>query len=439
MSRKQRTIAGSVALAGTGLHTGQEVRVELKPAEAGSGLVFVRTDLPENPEIPLKLARVENRGRRTTISSGVSPDEVEIHTVEHFLACLTALGIDNLMVEVSGSEMPGMDGSALPWFTALKEAGVVDQDEERETLELDSEVVVDFAEDDVSLVALPGSEGLSIVYTLDYQTPEIPVQRFSLTLTPESFETEIAPARTFCLQSEAKALREAGLGKGATTQNTLVVGADGTVLDTELRFPDEFVRHKVLDLIGDLYLLGLDLSGRILATRSGHRANVALVRKLREVHDLRRRRLRLREQTLDIREVMRILPHRFPFLLIDRVIELDGFKRAVGIKNVSINEPFFQGHWPGQPVMPGVLIVEAMAQLSGVLLLRKLEHTGKLAVLLSIDKVKLRRAVVPGDQLRIESIAENVKPRTGRVICRATVEGKLAAQARIKFMLVDAN
>ncbi len=435
MSRKQRTITGTATLSGIGLHTGQEVRVDLKPAEVGSGLVFVRTDLPEHPEVPLNIARVENQGRRTTISAG----DAEVHTVEHFLACLTALGIDNVRVEISGSEMPGMDGSALPWFTALKEAGITEQGEDREALALQSEVVVDFPGEQVSLVALPRDEGLSIDYTLDYQNPAIPVQRLSLTLTPETFEREIAPARTFCLSSEAKALRDAGLGKGATTLNTLVVGEDGRPLETELRFPDEYVRHKVLDLLGDLYLLGLDLSGRILAIRSGHRANVALVQKLREVHEERLRQRRLREQTLDIREVMRILPHRYPFLLVDRVIELDGFKRAVGIKNVSINEPFFQGHWPGQPVMPGVLIVEAMAQLSGVLLLRKLEHTGKLAVLLSIDKVKLRRAVVPGDQLRITSVAENVKPRTGRVLCKATVEGKLAAQARIKFMLVDAN
>ncbi len=409
--------------------------MELKPADVGSGLVFVRTDLPGHPEIPLSLGRIANQGRRTTLSAG----DAEVHTVEHLFSCLAALGIDNLRVEISGSEMPGLDGSALPWLEVLKEAGVTEQDEERETLDFDRELVVDFPDEAVSLVAIPGGEGLRIDYTLDYQNPAIPLQRLSLTLTPESFEREIAPARTFCLESEARALREEGLGKGATTQNTLVVGADGRPLETELRFPDEYVRHKVLDLIGDLYLLGLEFNGRILAIRSGHRANVALARKLLEVHAEKRRQKRLREQSLDIREVMRILPHRFPFLMIDRVIELDGFKRAVGIKNVSINEPFFQGHWPGQPVMPGVLIVEAMAQLSGVLLLRKLEHTGKLAVLLSIDRVKLRRAVVPGDQLRVESIAENVKTRTGRVLCRATVEGKLAAQARIKFMLVDAN
>jgi UDP-3-O-[3-hydroxymyristoyl] N-acetylglucosamine deacetylase / 3-hydroxyacyl-[acyl-carrier-protein] dehydratase len=435
LSRKQNTIASPVALSGAGLHTNQEVRVELKPAEAGSGVVFVRTDLPDHPAIPLGLAQVKNEGRRTALSA----DGAEIHTIEHLLACLHVLGIDNLRVEVSGAELPGLDGSALPWWTVLREAGIEEQAETRELLSLDSQIVLDLPKEEVSLVALPRAEGLEIVYTLDYRTPEIPIQRLSLTVTPETFEKEIAPARTFCLESEAAGLRDAGLGKGANTTNTLVVGSDGKPLENSLRFPDEFVRHKVLDLIGDLYVLGIGVNARVLAVRSGHGANIQLAHLLQAHHEAKRKALRTRDQILDIREVMRILPHRYPFLLIDRVVELEGFHRAVGIKNVSINEPFFQGHWPDQPVMPGVLIVEAMAQLSGVLLLRKLEHTGKLAVLLSIDRVKLRRAVVPGDQLRIESIAENVKPRTGRVLCRARVDGKLAAEARIKFMLVDAS
>jgi len=435
VARNQRTISEPVTVSGAGLHTNEEVVVRIAPAAPGTGVVFVRTDLPDSPRIPVDVDNVDNRGRRTTMRVG----DGQVHTVEHFLSCLTVLGIDNLEVEVTGGELPGFDGSALPFFTALSEAGVEEQDEPREELEIDEQLVVDLPGEDVTIAALPGREGLQIVYTLDYKTPEIPIQRFVGTVTPETFESEIAPARTFVLESEAIALREAGLGLGANYQNTLVVGADGQPIENELRFPDEFVRHKVLDLLGDLFLLGMDLRGRVVAQRSGHAANAELVRRLRERVGERRRTRESAEQTLHIREVMRILPHRYPFLMIDRVIEVEGYRRAVGIKNVSINEPFFQGHWPEQPVMPGVLIVEAMAQLSGVLLLRKLEHTGKLAVLLSIDRVKLRRAVVPGDQLRIESVAENVKTRTGRVLCTATVEGKLAAQARIKFMLVDAT
>ena len=440
MARNQNTIAASATLTGAGLHTNEQVLVTLSPAEPGTGVVFVRTDLPGHPRIPIDLARVDNRGRRTAIrGSGGRDGGVEVHTVEHLLACLLALSIDNLEAHVSGGELPGMDGSALPYLEALQAVGLREQDEEAEEFDLAAQVAFDNPEDDVSIVALPSERGLFVNYTLDYGTPEIPLQRIALPITPETFRKEIAPARTFCLESEAKALRESGLGQGANTRNTLVVGSDGKPIGNELRFPDEFVRHKVLDLLGDLYLLGLRLKARILALRSGHAANVELVRSLRALHDAEVRERNSKSRMLDIREVMRILPHRYPFLLIDRVIELEGYRRAVGIKNVSINEPYFQGHWPGQPVMPGVLIVEAMAQLSGVLLLRKLEHTGKLAVLLSIDQIKLRRAVVPGDQLRIESVAENVKPRTGRVICRATVDGKLAAQARIKFMLVDAN
>jgi len=435
LSRKQQTIAETATLAGVGLHTGEQVTLVLKPADSDSGVTFVRTDLPDRPRIPVDIRNVHDGERRTTLKAG----DAELQTPEHLLACLFALGVDNLEAEISGPELPGLDGSALPFLQAILEAGIEEQDEERVSFHPAREVVVDSPSEDVTLLAAPAGDGLTIGYTLDYRTPELPVSRLSLRITPETFEKEIAPARTFCLEREAVALREAGFGKGADTTNTLVVGSDGNPIDNELRFPDEYTRHKILDLLGDLFLLNADLDSRVTAIRSGHAANVELVRRLRrEIVSGEKARKGI-EQQLDIREVMRILPHRFPFLLIDRVVEIEGYRRAVGIKNVSINEPFFQGHWPGQPVMPGVLIVEAMAQLSGVLLLRKLEHTGKLAVLLSIDRVKLRRAVVPGDQLRIESIAENVKPRTGRVLCTATVEGKLAAQARIKFMLVDAD
>lgn len=435
MSRKQNTIAGTATLTGTGLHSGEPVTLVLKPAEPDAGVTFVRTDLPEQPRVPADVRNVVEGDRRTVLKAG----EAEVQTPEHLLACLFALGIDNLEVELSGGELPGMDGSAMPFLEAIRQAGISEQDENRPVSELERDVVVDLSREDVTLVASPSTDGLVVGYTLDYKTPELPASRILFPITPEVFEEEIAPARTFVLEREAKALQEAGFGKGANTSNTLVVAGDGSPIDNELRFPDEYARHKLLDFLGDLFLLNADLRSRVTAVRSGHRANVELVRRLREESLRAAKARRGVEQQLDIREVMRILPHRFPFLLIDRVVELEGYTRAVGIKNVSINEPFFQGHWPDQPVMPGVLIVEAMAQLSGVLLLRKLEHTGKLAVLLSIDRVKLRRAVVPGDQLRIESLAENVKPRTGRVLCTATVEGRLAAQARIKFMLVDAD
>lgn len=234
-------------------------------------------------------------------------------------------------------------------------------------------------------------------------------------------------------------LRARGLGTHLQPGDVLVLDHDGPI-GTDYRFPNECVRHKVLDLIGDLYLLGCPIQGKIIAYKSGHSLNHALVRKLRRMLQAQRRAsLAFQEPVMDIKRILRLMPHRYPMVLIDRVVEMDGDKRAVGIKNVTINEPFFQGHYPGTPVMPGVLIVEAMAQLSGILLSRKLEHTGKIPMLLSLDKVKLRRPAVPGDQLIIESENIRVKARTGHVKCRAYVGEQMAAEAIIKFMLVDTD
>jgi UDP-3-O-[3-hydroxymyristoyl] N-acetylglucosamine deacetylase/3-hydroxyacyl-[acyl-carrier-protein] dehydratase len=252
------------------------------------------------------------------------------------------------------------------------------------------------------------------------------------------FTEQIAPARTFVFEHEVEHLVAAGLGKGANYQNTLVMGSEGPK-ENELRWPDELARHKLLDVIGDLSLVGVDLDAHVIASRSGHSLNMKLVQRLVEEIEARENAGEFAHDSgLEIREILNLLPHRYPFLLIDRVIELDGFRRAVAIKNVSINEPFFQGHWPGQPIMPGVLQLEAMAQLAGVLLLRKLENTGKLAVLWSIDKVKLRGAVVPGDQLRIEVDTIRAKPTLGHVQARCKVGHKLMAEAQLKFTLIDA-
>jgi len=281
--------------------------------------------------------------------------------------------------------------------------------------------------------------GMRVLYTLDLKDVGLGAQFVDLRIDADTFANEIAPARTFVAKVEVDMLREQGLGKGANTDNTLVI-EDGTVIDNELRFPDEFARHKILDLMGDLYLAGVDIQGRIVAARSGHSANRALVKEIvREVQAREVTGQVTRESGMDIREILNLLPHRYPFLLIDRVIELEGYRRAVGVKNVTINEPFFQGHWPGQPIMPGVLILEAMAQLAGVLLLRRLENTGKLAVLWSIDRVKLRRSVIPGDQLRIEIETTKVRDTIGQVQARAKVSEALAAEAVLTFTLIDAS
>ncbi|MSR74709.1 MAG: UDP-3-O-[3-hydroxymyristoyl] N-acetylglucosamine deacetylase [Planctomycetes bacterium] len=431
--RNQRTLKSAVSVRGIGLHSGVECSVTLRPAEAGNGIVFVRTDLLGRPRIPLRIENVVQRERRTAIALG----DADVHTVEHLTASLYALGVDNVDVEIDGAEVPGLDGSSLPYAEVIRGAGRLEQKAPRKCFTLDQPVAVQDGE--ASIAAYPAAEGLNLSYTLHYPgVVGLGTQCVALALKEETFLSEVAPARTFCLEAEAKALQEMGLGKGANTRNTLVLGPDG-VKENTLRFPDEPARHKLLDLLGDLALLGCDLQGRVVATRSGHSENQDLVKKLAaRQRELEARGVIQNDTGLDIREILKILPHRYPFLFVDRVIELEGWQRAVGLKSVSFNEPHFQGHWPGQPIMPGVLQIEALAQLAGVLLLRRLQNTGRVAVMVAIDHVKFRRPVVPGDQLRLECETVSLRDRSGKVEGRATVNGELSCQAVMKFMLMDA-
>lgn len=435
VNRLQRTLKNQVELSGVGLHSGKASRLVVKPAEAGAGISFVRVDLEGEPEVRVAAPNLKARERRSGLQNGVA----EVYTVEHLLAALWALGIDNAEIHIDGEEVPGMDGSAREFVQSLRGAGVVEQKAPRKTYAVKDPIYV--REGNSTIVALPGNGRLSLEYHFDHLAPgaKLPTrQTVMFELDADAFEKEIAQARTFVFEHEVEKLVAAGLGKGANHVNTLVVTANG-VRENELRYDDELARHKVLDLIGDLATTGVDLDAHVIATRSGHSLNMKLVQLLLERMEQEEDQGELERETgLDIREILKLLPHRFPFLLIDRVVELDGFRRAVAIKNVTINEPFFQGHWPDQPIMPGVLQLEAMAQLAGVLLLRKLENTGKLAVLWSVDKVKLRGAVVPGDQLRIEVDTIRAKPSVGHVRARCKVAGRLVAEAELKFTLVDA-
>ncbi|MBI4343635.1 MAG: bifunctional UDP-3-O-[3-hydroxymyristoyl] N-acetylglucosamine deacetylase/3-hydroxyacyl-ACP dehydratase [Candidatus Omnitrophica bacterium] len=438
MSDQQHTIAQEVFMNGVGLHTGQAVSVRILPAPPNSGIVFVRADLPHAPAIPAtsaQLVDVEKSARRTTLSK----DDVEVQTVEHLMASLWGAGVDNAYVEVTGPEVPGLDGSAKPFMQQLRAAGVAEQAAPRRYFSLREPVYVE--EGESSIVVFP-SKVLRVSYMLSYAHPMLKSQftTFSLDGEPRAFDETIAPARTFCLQEEADALQALGFGKGATYENTLVLGKAGVVRNT-LRFEDEFARHKVLDLLGDLYLLGTHLRAHVIAIKSGHSLNAKLVRKLSQA--LEQWKLGSLQSgatevmvgpQLDITQIQKILPHRYPFLLVDRVTELTETK-AVGLKCVTINDYFFRGHFPDKPVMPGVLIVEAMAQVGGIILLNKREHLGKIAYFMSVDKVKFRKPVVPGDQLIIQMELTKLRSRTGLVVGRVFVDGKLVCEGELMFAL----
>jgi UDP-3-O-[3-hydroxymyristoyl] N-acetylglucosamine deacetylase/3-hydroxyacyl-[acyl-carrier-protein] dehydratase len=430
--RPQKTIGREVELSGVGLHTGAGVRLRLLPAEPGTGVLFRRVDLPGKPEVPALIEHVHEAPRRSGLKNGTA----EVETVEHLLASVHALGIDNLVCELNGPEVPGMDGSARPFVEALREAGTSEAKEAAPVHRLRDAVHAN--DEDWAIVALPHEGGLRITYTLDFATPRQVSQTLTFDVTEEGFAEQIAPARTFVTSEEVEVLRSAGLGQGASEDNTLLIGEDAEAEAANLRFPDEYVRHKVLDLIGDLRLLGRPVHAHVVAHRSGHRANRALVRQIARALHRREELGQVRHATsFGIQEIMRVLPHRYPMLLVDRVVELEGFKRAVGIKNVTINEPFFPGHYPGTPIMPAVLTLEALAQLAGILLLRKLEYAGKVAVFLGMDDVRLRHAVMPGDQMRLIVETLHLGRRGGKVKARATVRDTLVAEAEMKFMLVD--
>ena len=430
---RQRTLARELAFSGVGFFSGEDVSVRLIPAQPNHGLVFVRTDLPDAQEIPASVRHRVSEPRRTVLQVGAARAEM----TEHVLAALVGMGIDNCRIELDGPEPPGLDGSALPFAEAIAAAGADEQSWPCTTLEIGEPVHV--AAGDAFAAAHPSAEGrFDVTYNLDYpDNPGLGRQSLCYSHSPEAFLREIAPARTFVRQREVDWLRSMGVGKRTTVKDLLVFADDGSVVDNALRFPDEPVRHKILDLIGDLALIGRRVVGHILAHRSGHATNAALAAAIVErEEEWCTERYRNLQALLNSAQIEQVLPHRYPFMLLDRIVELDPNCRAVGVKNVTYNEPFFQGHWPGRPVMPGVLIIESMAQLAGAML-TQWHGDGRSAMLVGVDGVRLRRPVTPGDQLRLESEAVRLKSRTAVLKTRAWVERDLAAEAELTLVLVN--
>jgi len=426
LASKQRTLSGSVEASGKGLHSGSETYMRLQPGAVDQGIVFRRTDLDGAPEIPADVTHVVETDRGTVLEQ----DGVRVRTVEHLLAALASLNIDNVTVELDNEEPPAVDGCSATFTDLMSKAGIEDQDAEATVWQCDTPLSV--AEGESRYTVVPDDRYM-ISTSIDFDHPLIGRQHASYEIRPDLFAEAIAPARTFGFYEDAEKLRAMGLAHGADTSNTIVLTQDGLYEGVELRYSDEFVRHKILDLVGDLGLLGRRIKAHIVAERPGHHGNIALVRAIAE--DVRKKNAARR---VDIDQIFHILPHRYPFLLVDRVIEYEKGERIVGIKNVTINEPFFIGHFPGMPIMPGVLIIEAMAQVGGLLFMDSFEKPEeKVVYFMSLDKVKFRRPVTPGDQLVFELMM--VKQRGPVCVMKGVgrVDGNVVAEAELKAQVVD--
>lgn len=444
--RNQRTILREATVKGKGLHTGAQVNLTLKPAEENSGIVFKRTDIYGKPEIKPDVSQVTDLVRSTTISNGNN----KIHTIEHVLSALSGMAIDNAIIEIDSGEPPILDGSSKHFVNMIQEAEPVEQTKSCKFCELTEPVTV--TDGNRSIIALP-YDGLKITCT-SADDRGIHTQHLSIDIDPETYMAQIAPARTFTIYEDIEPLLKMGKIQGGSLDSAIVIKGDKIISKEPLRFKDEFVRHKILDIIGDISLLGMPLKAHIIAVRPGHTLNAMLTQKIKEqlsspkkkqpaINSNNMPEVIAKENHFNIRRILDIMPHRYPFVLIDRVLELKSEDELVALKNVTFNEPFFQGHFPGNPVMPGVLQVEAMAQAAGLLLLQKVDTQNKIAYFMSCDKVKFRKAVTPGDQLEIHVKMTKVKESRGNMIGVATgeckVNGQTVSSADLMFTVAEAE
>lgn len=417
----QRTVGRVVSIEGVGLHSGEASTLTIRPAPVDAGISFRRVDLDGAPVIPADIDHVADTELSTTLGEG----ELRVLTVEHAMAALAASRIDNAILDITASELPICDGSFGDYTDALDDAGSEEQDSPARVICVSEPLSVSVKEG-ASYNAVPASD-YRLSVTIDFDHPAIGRQHGSYEVSPEAFREDLARARTFGFRQDAEALHARGLALGSSLENTVVLDRD-SVLNDDLRYPDEFLRHKAGDIIGDLALLGARFQGHIISERPSHRGNLELARKLRAQVSREKN-----EGVVDIERIMEYLPHRYPMLLIDRILEFEPEKRIVGLKNVTINEPFFQGHFPGHPIMPGVLLVEAMAQVGGLLLMEK-EGEGKVVYFMAMDKVKFRKPVVPGDQVLFELTLVQYRRSgckirgVGRVNGKVVVEGNLLAR-----------
>jgi UDP-3-O-[3-hydroxymyristoyl] N-acetylglucosamine deacetylase/3-hydroxyacyl-[acyl-carrier-protein] dehydratase len=463
MLAQQRTIKQPVSISGVGLHTGNVSTMTFKPAPENYGVRFRRVDLPGSPEVPADVDHVVDISRGTTIELG----EARVHTVEHVLAALVGLQVDNILVEVDANEPPVGDGSSMPFVDALLKAGFEKQNEPKDYLIIDKTVHYHNEKNKVDIVALP-TDDYRITVLVDYNNPALGSQHTGLFDLEKEFVAEFAPCRTFCFLHEVEALHSQGLIRGGNLDNAIVIvdrdlteeeikriagklgirdsvilGSNGVVNNRPLRFQNEPARHKLLDVMGDLALIGVPLKAQILAARPGHASNIEFARMIRKLYEQKKLIRKFQHErkagvVFDIAAIKKILPHRYPFLLIDKIVDFQMDEKIVGVKNVTVNEPFFEGHFPEQPVMPGVLILEAMAQTGGILLLNGVENPGdKLVFFMSINNVKFRRPVTPGDQLVFEMSMMTRKTRVCQMRGKAYVDGHVVAEAEMMASIVD--